>query len=132
VKKFFPTLILLEILIVIFSIFCGYFITNFGQSLNVPVFNFLFFVSGVLMGLEFPLAGRLYSGNKTGIGTTAGVLYACDLLGGWFAGIFAGVVFLPLLGLFNTCLLIVAFKLSSLSLLIGDTLRAKAKGVPAS
>ena len=70
------------------------------------------------MGLEFPLASKIYLKNAEHIGRTAGILYACDLLGGWFAGILAGVVFLPILGLFNTCILIAILKLSSFILLI--------------
>jgi hypothetical protein len=44
-------------------------------------------------------------------------LYAADLLGGWAAGILGGIVFLPILGLLNTCLVIVLLKVSSILLL---------------
>lgn len=114
------TLILLEALIMGFSLFLGFAFIVFNAVWGnlVPGFYILFFISGLLMGLEFPLAGKMYlggEGNK--IASVSGVLYASDLLGGWLAGIFAGVVFLPILGLFNTCLLIVMLKLSSLFLL---------------
>jgi spermidine synthase len=78
----------------------------------------LFFISGFLMGLEFPLASKIYLADQNNIGATAGSLYSADLLGGWVAGILGGVVFLPILGLFNTCMVIVFIKLSSLLLLI--------------
>jgi len=52
------------------------------------------------------------------IGEVAGLLYGADLLGGWVAGLFGGILFLPILGLFKTCLVIVMFKLSSLMLLV--------------
>ncbi|MCX5700337.1 MAG: hypothetical protein NTZ63_02190 [Candidatus Omnitrophica bacterium] len=116
-KNALRTLIKLEILIAVFSFSVGYFIVNFAGFVNSTVFYLLFFISGMLMGLEFPLAGKLYSSKEDKVGSTSGVLYACDLIGGWLAGIFAGVVFLPILGFFNACLLIVAFKLSSLLLL---------------
>jgi spermidine synthase len=39
-------------------------------------------------------------------------------MGGWVAGILAGMVFLPVLGILNTCVVIAIFKLSSLILLL--------------
>jgi len=65
------------------------------------------------------LAGKLYlreAGNR--VGRAAGVLYAGDLAGGWLAGLLAGVAFLPILGFFDTCLVIFILKLSSLLLLL--------------
>jgi len=47
-----------------------------------------------------------------------GILYSADLVGGWVAGVLGGIVFLPILGLFNSCLVIIMFKLSSLFLLL--------------
>ena len=69
------------------------------------------------MGLEFPLAGKIYLEEADKVGNASGMLYASDLIGGWLAGMLAGVVFLPILGFFNTCLLLVILKLSSLLVL---------------
>jgi spermidine synthase len=82
------------------------------------IFILLFFVSGILIGLEFPLASKIYLGQKESVGETAGVLYGADLLGGWLAGILGGIILLPILGLFNSCIVMVSLKLSSLSLLL--------------
>ncbi|MCX5715145.1 MAG: hypothetical protein NT033_10215, partial [Candidatus Omnitrophica bacterium] len=76
------------------------------------------FGSGMFLGIEFPLAGKLYQGEKEQLPETCAALYGADLLGGWIAGICGGVFFLPILGVFNTCLVIALLKLSSLSLLI--------------
>lgn len=108
----------IEALIVLFSFALAWLITGLSNYLSgsLWVFLVLFFVSGGLVGLEFPLAANLYSQEKEKIGRTSGILYFADLLGGWLAGILGGVVFLPVLGLFGTCALMALFKLSSLFL----------------
>lgn len=77
----------------------------------------LFLVSGFLVGLEFPLASGIYLEGKSEIGATSGLLYFSDLGGAWLAGILGGVIFLPVLGIYNSCILVILFKLSSLLLL---------------
>ena len=101
----------LEALIIIFS---------FVMALTLVKFLWvgLFFVSGLLLGLEFPLAAKIYLGEKERVANAAGVLYGADLIGGCLAGVLGSIVFLPVLGLFNTCLVIIMLKVSSLFLLI--------------
>lgn len=82
------------------------------------IFIGLFFISGLFLGLEFPLASKIYLGKKQEVAGAAGGLYAADLIGGWLAGVFGGVILLPVLGLFNSCLVIIIFKISSLLLLL--------------
>jgi spermidine synthase len=79
----------------------------------LSLFIILFFICGLFLGLEFPLAGKIYLGKEEEIGKTAGVLYASDLLGGWFAGILGGIILLPILGMVKICVLMVFIKLSS-------------------
>jgi spermidine synthase len=81
------------------------------------VFMVLFFASGLFLGLEFPLASKMYLTEKENVGQVAGLLYFSDLIGGCIGGILGAVIFLPILGLFNTCLVIIFVKLSSLILL---------------
>jgi len=69
------------------------------------------------MGFEFPLAAKLYLGKQEAVSSAAGTLYACDLLGGWLAGILGGILLLPVIGLINTCFLLGILKLSSLIIL---------------
>ena len=120
IKNALSLFIKLEIIIALFSYCLALTITTFGGRAYYSslVFITLFFVAGLLMGLEFPLASKIYLTQKTNIGETVGLLYCADLAGGWLAGIFGGIIFLPILGLFNTCMVIVVFKLSSLLLLM--------------
>ena len=112
-KNVLRLLIWLEIIVLVFAYLLAWLITK-----GAGLFFALFFISGTLMGLEFPLASEIYLAKRGRIGEVAGLLYGADLLGGWVAGLFGGILFLPILGLFKTCLVIVMFKLSSLMLLV--------------
>jgi spermidine synthase len=75
------------------------------------------FLSGVLIGMEFPLATKIHLRAVSGgedIGRTAGSLYGADLLGGYFGGLIGGVLLLPVLGLTESCFILAAVKGSSL------------------
>jgi spermidine synthase len=74
------------------------------------------FLSGIFIGLQFPLANNIYSGFHPGgemLGQTAGLIYGADLFGGFFGGLFGGVLLLPVLGLKETCLIMALTKISS-------------------
>jgi len=85
-------------------------------------FVLLSVLSGLLIGAEFPLANKIQlDASKQGevksrFSSTAGLLYGCDLLGGWVSGILGAVFLLPVLGLFETCFLVGGIKAMSLSL----------------
>jgi spermidine synthase len=79
------------------------------------------FFSGTSIGLQFPLANKIYLRSQPGegmIGKTAGLLYAADLLGGFFGGLFGGILLLPILGLKQSCFMMAIMKTSSLVLLL--------------
>jgi len=92
--------------------------------LSIParsIFFMLCFVAGFWPGAQFPLANQIYlKGKGKNFGSGVGLIYSADLFGGWLAGILSGILFLPLLGLVNTCLVIFAFKLSSLIFLVSS------------
>ena len=71
------------------------------------------FICGFLIGAQFPIANKIYLKGGKDLSKTAGLLYACDLLGGWLGGIAGSVVLLPVLGLSGAFVVIVLLKLSS-------------------
>ena len=54
--------------------------------------------------------------TKQALGRTAGLIYGVDLLGGFLGGLLGGVLFLPVLGLKETCWMVAMMKISSLLL----------------
>ena len=66
---------------------------------------------GVLTGLEFPLASKIYLQKVRKVAGVAGSLYAADLLGSVLGALFTAILFIPVLGLINTCLVAGMFNL---------------------
>jgi spermidine synthase len=120
-----------------------------SRFLDKPTVNlllhFLFllmsFTSGALTGFQFPLAAHLHLEDtaRSGAGSpaavaqralptssriphTAGLLYGADLVGGYFGGLIGGVILLPILGLWNTCLILAMIKGSSFIVILLRTL----------
>ncbi len=62
----------------------------------------LTFVLAALVGMEFPLAGRIQESN---VASTASRLYAADFIGASLGALLAGTVLIPLLGLTALCLI---------------------------
>jgi spermidine synthase len=81
-----------------------------------PVFLIMSFLSGAWIGLQFPLASRIYletpSRGRT-LGYTAGLLYGADLFGGFWGGLLGGILLLPVLGLKESCYMMAMIKISS-------------------
>jgi spermidine synthase len=121
IKNCFRLFIKIELAIICFSIGCPLiFLAVYAYLGSLGVF-FLFkmlflvvsFIGGLLVGSQFPLANKIYLRNSTSLSKTAGLLYASDLLGGWFGGIIGAVVLLPVLGLTGTCITVGLLKLTS-------------------
>jgi spermidine synthase len=72
---------------------------------------------GFLMGLQFPLANKLYLREINKIPQTAGVLYSSDLIGAWVGGLMVSIVFIPIFGIVITCVIFAVTKMGSLVLL---------------
>jgi spermidine synthase len=76
--------------------------------------------AGFLVGSQFPLANRMWLKGRGAQEGTAGVLYACDLVGAFVGSIVVSVALIPVLGIVETCLL--AAVLKSVSLVLVATL----------
>ena len=90
------------------------------------MFLALSFLAGLLIGMEFPLAGKLHLKSTPDVAGTAGLLYSADLIGGWLGGIAGGVVLFPVLGLAGSCVALGILKTVSLLLFAAATVRISA------
>ena len=121
IKDCFKFFARIELAIICFSIGCLLIVFIPNANLGGPdaflLFRSLFlvisFISGSLIGSQFPLANKLYLRDDTSLTKTAGTLYSADLLGGWFGGVLGAVVLLPVLGLVGTCITVGLLKLTS-------------------
>ena len=80
-------------------------------------FMLLLLVAGILTGGEFPLAAKLHLTESKLVGYTAGILDSADHLGACAGALLTGVIFVPLLGVMETCLILLATKVISLAFL---------------
>jgi len=85
---------------------------------------FLNGLAGFLVGSQFPLANRMWPKGRQDLKGTAGVLYACDLVGAFLGSIVVSVILIPVLGILETCLLAAILKLGSLLLVVTLTPRS--------
>ena len=131
IKKDISLFLKIELAIILFSLILPAVFFILRAYLDRPavffplqiIFLLLSFLSGLLIGAEFPLANKIYLGGDSNLGKTAGLLYSADLFGGWIGGIIGGVVLLPVLGLLQTCMLVVMLKLSSFLILASSARR---------
>jgi spermidine synthase len=79
---------------------------------------FLSALAGGLVGAQFPLANRMWLRGRDVLGSTAGVLYATDLVGAFLGSILVSVVLIPVLGILVTCLVAAILKVVSMLLVI--------------
>ena len=85
----------------------------FGTYIDFFIF---LFVSGSLVGLEFPLANKITNINNPA--TAVGKLYAADLLGGFIGAITISLILIPILGILNTLVIAIILKLISVLLIL--------------
>jgi len=129
VKKDLFYLSKLEISIIALSLFLPVILlgpaASFGEFFSPIIFITLCFISGFLIGAEFPLANKICLKTSPNLSGTAGMLYAGDLVGGWVGGLIGGVGLLLTLGLWKTCLIIAYLKIISLIILLALGKRCK-------
>ena len=116
----------LELLIILFSGGLPVILLFFSSCLNLPaayvlfrvIFLVLSLLSGLLIGAQFPLAGKIYLTRSPHLSGTAGLLYGADLAGALVGGFLGGVILLPVLGLAQTCIAIALLKMASLLIVL--------------
>jgi len=69
-------------------------------------FAFLPIIAGFLGGVQFPLANKICLKGYEDVGKTTGILYGVDLFGACVGGILIGLLFVPVLGIIQTCVLL--------------------------
>lgn len=93
---------------------------------HLPVFKLsyalflLSAVAGCLVGLEFPLANKIYGQDKMR-SKTAGILYALDLAGAYLAALAVSIALVPVIGIIKTCLFLAGLKIISLILVASNS-----------
>ncbi len=109
--------IFMQIVLLQLVIFFPFLISFLSQSGNMPEWagqTFLFIITGLIAfitGLEFNMASRLVQHK---IENTAGYLYSIDLAGAASGTLLVSLVCFPVMGLFNTSLLIAGLILTGI------------------
>ncbi|MFH1247912.1 MAG: hypothetical protein V1490_02020 [Candidatus Omnitrophota bacterium] len=106
----------IEVLGVLFALSLALSASSLQANLLVMYLFFYpaFVISGFIVGLEFPLAAKIYLQYGHKPAETSGLLYFFDLLGSSLGSVLSCVLFIPLIGLFNTYLVAVILKLTSI------------------
>lgn len=125
-KKEVLALAKIELIIVAYSIFVALILVLiFAGVAKLPFllpvevfFSILNCAAGFLVGLEFPLANKIYLRASERVGQVAGSLYAADLFGGCVGAILASVFLVPILGVPQTCFVIAMLNGASFTLLL--------------
>jgi spermidine synthase len=114
------TLLYLEIFIVIYVFTLPLLLRLFSWQFagSEYLFTTLVVIAGVLTGLVFPIASKLYLLSSGNSGLTAGMVDSADHGGAFIGAIITGVLFVPLLGINGACVVIAALNGASAVLLL--------------
>jgi spermidine synthase len=89
-----------------------------GNNLDLRfIFLGLVTAAGWLTGLEFPLVSKIFI-NRYPTGTVAGWVNGCDHLGACLGALLTGTVLVPVLGMYQSCLIAGTINLMSGALLL--------------
>ncbi|MBM3241719.1 hypothetical protein FJZ31_36045 [Candidatus Poribacteria bacterium] len=119
--------------LMLLPVFMG--LASFGERIPPAIhidtiFAFLPIVAGFIGGFQFPLASKICLKGQEEVGRLAGFLYGVDLLGSCLGALLASFILIPILGIFQTCLLVSILNFGVLILLIVSTATSlRSKGV---
>jgi len=128
VKNRLSLLIKFEGAVLLYSICLPFLLISFHLNLwkswvfsSVQVFLLLLsLISGVLVGVEFPLANKIYLKDINEVGFVASRLYTADLIGACLGALIVSVVMVPVLGILSTGIFIITINLTSFILVISS------------
>ena len=72
--------------------------------LTEPLFGFLPVVAGLMGGLQYPHANKVFPERSSKTAQVAGLTYGVDLLGSCLGALLTASLLIPVLGLYQTCL----------------------------
>jgi spermidine synthase len=90
-------------------------VLSLSTSLPAAIFPLLALVAGGSAGAAFPLAVALVRGNADEV---AGALYGADLVGGCAGALAGALLFVPVLGIPQTCVAVLLVGLAGLLALL--------------
>jgi spermidine synthase len=98
-------------------VYCGLLLLMLSLPTSLPaaIFSLLALLAGGCAGAAFPLAVALVRGNA---GEVAGALYGADLVGGCAGALVGALLFVPVLGIPQTCVAILLVGLAGLLALL--------------
>jgi len=89
---------------------------SFGrhESLYRETFSAVSLVAGFLGGAHFPLANRILLEEQALVGSTAGLVYAVDLLGSFLGCLLVGLVFIPSMGILQSLVILALVNITAI------------------
>ncbi len=98
-------------------------LTNIASKTTMPLLFFLLFLgAGLFTGASYPLAGKILEDKKNSLLTLGASLESLDHWGAALGAITAGIIIIPLLGIFKTLLLLILVSAAILLLFTLETI----------
>lgn len=106
------------ILIPVFMLFAGSG-SNFFDILGSDIiFPLLPAMAGIIGGIQFPAANKLYLSEHEEVGKVTGLSYGMDLLGACIGALVSSAFLIPILGIIGTCLLVTILNGTAFALIL--------------
>lgn len=123
-------LIILTIQLILYV--CSYpllveFASHIPDAFAWVIYSFLFLFSGFITGISYPLAGKILDANQLQILNISGNLEALDHWGAALGSMLAGIILIPLLGIYRSLLFLSFLTLFLIILLSLDILNLPRK-----